>query len=144
MKDNQEMLEINENESSTGNEEYAPKKSRTVNFLIILGCLLAAFIFWCIAHYAADPMVERTRSVEFVLVGGSDEEQIVYEPITLVFYGKQSYLDSHSVIEIEIDRNAFNEYDVDTLFSIKKTDNYHTHSKEVVLKLVKTQTVPND
>ena len=144
MNENQEMLNVNENESSTTNETYAPKKSRTVNFLIAIGCLLAAFIFWCVAHYASDPMVERVRTVEFVLVDGAEEEVIVYEPITLVFYGKQSYLDSHLVIEIEVNRNFFAEYDVDTLFSINNTDNYHTHSKEVTLKLVKAKTVPND
>ena len=142
MNDNQEMINLNENESSNTQEEYVPKKSRTVDFLILLACLIAAFIFWCSAHYIADPIIEKEIDVKFVLVNGAENEYIVHKPIRLVFYGKESVLKKLSVIEFEVERDEFVDYDVDTKVSPQKTNDYHTHTKEVILQL--TQTESND
>ena len=139
MNDNQEMMDLNENEVSNSQEEYVPKKSHTVDFLIILGCLIVAFIFWCSAHYIADPMVEKELSVNFVLVGGAENEYIVQDSIRLVFYGKESALENLEVIEIPVERSLFDEYDTDTEVPTKKTDAYHTHTKEVTLQLTKVE-----
>ena len=142
MNENIEIVNADENISSSNNEEYAPKKSQTINFLIGIVCLFLAFVFWCGAHYAADPMVELKMPVKFVLVGGAANEELVYEPISLVFYGKESYFESHEVIEIKFERKHFDSYDTDTVFNIEKNDDYHTHTKKVTLKLIETETTP--
>ena len=142
MNDNQEMINLNENESSNTQEEYVPKKSRTVDFLILLACLIAAFIFWCSAHYIADPIIEKEIDVKFVLVNGAENEYIVQDPIRLVFFGKESVLKKLEVIEMKVERSVFVDYDVDTKVSTPKTNDYHTHTKEVMLQL--TQTESND
>ena len=144
MKDQENLNNFQDSVNFNTQDEYAPQKKNTLRIGILIACLILSFVFWCFAHYQNDPMMKKDIVVNFILVNGASNEAITPQFHYFTFYGPRSVLEEKNVVNIEVDRSMFDEYNVHTIIPISYNDEFHSHTKEIELRLIKTNILQDD
>ena len=144
MKNQENLYNSQDSVNVNSQDEYAPQKRNTLRVGILIACLILSFAFWCFAHYQNDPMIQKDIVVNFILVNGESNEAITPQFHYFTFYGPQSILADKSVVNIEVDRKMFDEYNVYTTIPISYNSEFHSHTNEVELRLIKTNILQDD
>lgn len=126
---------FSENEVNYSTEKKQKFKLRFLDILLFIGCLVAAFIFWCYALYSYDPVVERTITVNLVLENAQEGDQLSTTSTKMVVYGEQSLFLRTRTITVKIDRSEFDIYNKDTVIEVEFPDGIYSKTNTVTLQL---------
>lgn len=135
-------MNIEFNNATENEVEYAEKnnystsaKYKKYELLILLGCLVLAFLVWCYANYLDDPIIQKNVDLVVYLNDGNPGDEIFYYKKVTV-YGEESLISTISEIQIEVDRDKFKDSNSEITVDIDYPTNVHSHQKTVTVKLV--------
>ncbi len=119
-------------ESDLDNEQielYVKTRVGKGNKLIIgILCVLIALGFWCYANYLDDPIIQKEITVDFVLVNGDANQDILPDKVNILIYGEKSVLNSitNNTITIHVDISEFKNQN-ETNYKIDLPKGFHSH-----------------
>lgn len=124
------------------NEDYSPKnRYKKYKMLMLIGCILLAFVVWCYANYLDDPIIK--KSVDIEVSGEVISDNIDYVVIDtksgkeinkVEIYGEKSALISVNTIEIILDESQFTDGKTSITVQLPLEDGVHSHTSEITIK----------
>lgn len=127
-------------ESDLDNEQielYVKTRVGTGNKLLIgILCVLIALGFWCYANYLDDPIIQKEIIVDFVLVNGDANQDILPDKVNILIYGEKSVLNSitNNTITIHVDISAFkNQNEINYKIDFPKGIHSHITHQTLIL-----------